>query len=128
MSHFSQLKTQIRDLSVLESALSDLGVPWQAGRQTLRGYQGSTATAEVVIPQDNGYDIGFRWNGSSYELVADMQFWQMPWSVESFLQKVTQKYALKAVLSASQDQGFSVAEQTQQADGSVRLVLQRWHG
>lgn len=128
MSHFSQLKTQIRDLSALKSALSDIGVPWQAGSQPLRGYQGSTVNAEVVIPQDNGYDIGFRWNGSSYELVADMQFWQMPWSVESFLQKVTQKYALKAVLSASQDQGFRVAEQTQQADGSVRLVLQRWHG
>ena len=128
MSHFSQLKTQIRDLSALKSALSDIGVPWQAGSQPLRGYQGSTVNAEVVIPQDNGYDIGFRWNGSSYELVADMQFWQMPWSVESFLQKVTQKYALKAVLSASQDQGFSVAEQIQQADGSVRLVLQRWHG
>jgi len=128
MSHFSQLKTQIRDLSALKSALSEIGVPWQAGSQTVRGYQGSTINAEVVIPQDNGYDIGFRWNGSCYELVADMQYWQMPWSVESFLQKVTQKYALKAVLAASQDQGFRVAEQTQQADGSVRLVLQRWHG
>jgi Protein of unknown function (DUF1257). len=128
MSHFSQLKTQIRDLSALKSALSEIGVPWQAGSQTVRGYQGNTINAEVVIPQDNGYDIGFRWNGSCYELVADMQYWQMPWSVESFLQKVTQKYALKAVLAASQDQGFRVAEQTQQADGSVRLVLQRWHG
>jgi len=128
MSHFSQLKTQIRDLSALQSALSDMGVPWQAGNQTVRGYQGSTIDAAVVIPQSNGYDIGFRWNGSSYELLADMQYWQMPWSVESFLQKVTQKYALKAVLGASQDQGFSVAEQTQQADGSIRLILQRWHG
>ncbi len=126
MSHFSQIKTQIRDLSALEAALSDMGVSWQSG--AVRGYQGATLNAEVVIPQSNGYDIGFRWNGSSYELVADMQYWQMPWSVESFLQKVTQRYALRAVLSASQEQGFGVAEQTQQADGSVRLVLQRWHG
>jgi len=128
MSHFSQLKTQIRDLTSLQSALTDLGVPWQADNQTVRGYQGNHTTAEVVIPQNNGYDIGFRWNGTSYELVADMQYWQMPWSVESFLQKVTQKYAVNAVLSASQEQGFSVAEQTQQADGSVKVVLQRWHG
>jgi hypothetical protein len=128
MSHFSQIKTQIRDRSALQSALSDMGVPWQSDNHTLRGYQGNTTHAEVVIPQDNGYDIGFRWNGSSYELVADMQYWQMPWSVESFLQKVTQRYALRAVLSTSQAQGFTVAEQTQQADGSVRLVLQRWHG
>jgi hypothetical protein len=128
MSHFSQLKTQIRDLASLQSALTELGVPWQSNQQTVRGYQGSSTSAEVVIPQNNGYDIGFRWNGSSFELVADMQYWQMPWSVESFLQKVTQKYAIQAVLSASQDEGFSVAEQTQQADGTVKLVLQRWHG
>lgn len=128
MSHFSQLKTQICDLTSLQSALTDLGVSWQSHNQTVRGYQGSSTTAQVVIDQNNGYDIGFCWNGSSYELVADMQYWQMPWSVESFLQKVTQKYAVNAVLNASQDQGFNVAEQTQQADGSVKLVLQRWHG
>ncbi|MFN3927254.1 MAG: DUF1257 domain-containing protein [Pseudanabaenaceae cyanobacterium] len=127
MSHFSQIKTQIKDLVSLQSALRDLGVSWQAGAH-LRGYEGNTVPAEVVIPQTNGYDIGFRWNGSTYELVADMQYWQMPWSVESFLQKVTQRYAINAVLSASQAEGFAVAEQTQQADGSVKLVLQRWHG
>lgn len=127
MSHFSQVKTQIRSLEPLQKALSDLGLTWESD-SSLRGYRGETAAAEVVIPQNNGYDVGFKWNGQEYELVADMQYWQQPWTVESFLQKVSQRYAIQAVMSESQNQGFSLTEQTQQQDGSVRLVLQRWHG
>jgi len=128
MSHFSQIKTQILSLEPLQKALTDLGVSWKSGESPLRGYRGETTTAEVVIQQDNGYDVGFKWNGSNYELVADMQYWQQPWTVESFLNKVSQGYAVQSVMAESQNQGFALAEQTQQADGSVRLVLQRWNG
>ncbi len=75
MSHFSQIKTQIRNLSSLKSALSDIGVEWKEGPCPVRGYQGQTQTAELAIEQNNGYDVGFKWNGSEYELVADLQFW-----------------------------------------------------
>jgi hypothetical protein len=128
MSHFSQIKTQIRNLTSLQSALSDLGIDWKSGPCAVRGYQGQTHTAELAIEQDNGYDIGFRWNGSEYELVADLQFWQQTGSVDRFLKKVTQRYAYHTVMTAGADQGFSVAEQQEQPDGSVRLVLQRWNG
>ncbi len=128
MSHFSQLKTQIRSLLPLQQALTDLGIAWKPGDAELRGYRGERATAEVVIPQENGCDIGFRWNGQAYELVADLQFWQQPWTVESFLQKVTHRYAINAVTSTSERMGFALTEQQVQADGSVRLVLQRWNG
>ena len=128
MSHFSQVKTQIRSLEPLQQALTELGVNWKSGNAPMRGYQGDTANAEVVIEQDNGYDIGFQWNGSEYALVSDMQFWQQPWTVESFLQKVTQRYAIATVMGESQSQGFDLAEQQVREDGSVRLVLQRWQG
>ncbi len=127
MSHFSQVKTQIRQLEPLEQALTDLGIKWKKG-ETLRGYQGATDRAEIVIPQDNGYDIGFRWNGKEYALVADMEFWQQPWTVESFLQKVTQRYAYQTVKAEGMKQGFTVAEESTLNNGAVRLVLQRWHG
>lgn len=128
MSHFSQVKTQIRSLKPLQTALTELGVDWKSGNAPMRGYQGNTTTAEVVIEQDNGYDVGFQWNGSEYALVSDMQFWQQPWTVESFLQKVTQRYAIATVMSESSDQGFALSEQQVREDGSVRLVLQRWNG
>ncbi len=128
MSHFSQVKTQIRSLEPLQTALTELGVDWKSGNTPMRGHEGSSTTAELVIEQSNGYDVGFQWNGSEYALVADMQFWQQPWTVESFLQKVTQRYAVATVISESSDQGFALSEQEVREDGSLRLVLQRWNG
>lgn len=126
MSHFSHLKTKIRNLTSLQSALTQLKVDWKSGPREVRGYRGQTHTAEVVVEQDNGYDIGFSWNGREYELVADLQFWQQNGSVERFLQKVTQQYAYQTVMSETAKQGFQVAEQQKNEDGSIRLVLQRW--
>ncbi|NJN32020.1 MAG: DUF1257 domain-containing protein [Synechococcales cyanobacterium RM1_1_8] len=128
MSHFSSIKTQIRDLNALQQALSDLQVDWKSGPHPVRGYQGDSRTAEVVIEQENGYDVGFGWNGQEYELVADLQYWQQPLTVNRFLSQVTQRYAINSVLSSTADQGFQVAEQVSNQDGTVRLVVQRWNG
>lgn len=126
MSHFSNIKTKIRNLSSLKASLSDLGIDWKAGSFSVRGYQGQTRNAEVIIEQDNNYDIGFSWNGEEYELVADLQYWKQPLTVDGFLQRVTQGYALHTVLNESSKQGFQVAEQQKNEDGSIRLVVQRW--
>jgi hypothetical protein len=126
MSHFSQIKTQIRNLPALESALTDLGVAWKKGPEPVRGYQGQTQTAELVVEQENGYGIGFSWNGQEYELVSDLDFWKQTWSVDRFLAKVTQRYAYHTVLETATSQGFQVAQEAQNSDGSIRLVVQRW--
>jgi hypothetical protein len=126
MSHFSNIKTKIRNLTSLKAALDDLGVDWKSGPSQVRGYQGQTLKAEVVVEQDNDYDIGFSWNGSEYELVADLQYWQQPLTVEGFLRQVTQRYAYHTVVNEAANQGFAVAEQQNNQDGSIRLVVQRW--
>jgi Protein of unknown function (DUF1257) len=126
MSHFSNIKTQIRNLASLQAALTGMGIDWKSGPRDVRGYQGQTRKAEVVIQQNNNYDIGFSWNGQEYELVADLQYWQQPLSVEGFLKNVTQRYAYHTVINESQVQGFEISEQQKNEDGSIRLVLQRW--
>lgn len=126
MSHFSQIKTQIRNLNSLEAALTDLGINWKSGSRPVRGYRGQTRNAELTIEQDNGYDIGFSWNGKEYELVADLQYWQQPLSVEGFLRRVTQRYAYHTVVNETARQGFQVAEHQQNEDGTIRLLVQRW--
>jgi len=126
MSHFSNIKTKIRNLTALKTSLSNLGIDWKEGPRTVRGYQGQTLTAEVVVEQANNYDIGFSWNGQEYELVADLQYWQQPLTVDGFLKQVTKGYALETILQESAKQGFQVAEQTNNQDGSIRLVVQRW--
>jgi hypothetical protein len=126
MSHFSQIKTQIRNLNSLQDALTELNINWKPGPQKVRGYRGQTRDAAIVIEQENGYDLGFSWNGKEYELVADLQYWQQNLSVEGFLSRVTQRYAYQTVLQETSRQGFQVAEQQQKQDGTIRLVVQRW--
>ena len=126
MSHFSQIKTQIRNLNSLQAALTDLGIDWKSGSKTVRGYRGQTRNAEITVEQDNGYDVGFSWNGKEYELVADLQYWQQSWSVEGFLRQVTQRYAYHTVVNETARQGFHIAEQKQNQDGSIRVLVQRW--
>ncbi|MEM1291974.1 MAG: DUF1257 domain-containing protein [Cyanobacteria bacterium P01_H01_bin.162] len=126
MSHFSHIKTRLRNLEVLQLALTDLDIEWQPGPAQVRGYQGQTCSVDLVIAQPNQHDIGFAWNGQEYALVSDLQFWQQPLSVDGFLQLITQRYAYHTVLQETAQQGFEVAEQQQREDGSIRLLVQRW--
>ena len=126
MSHFSQIKTQIRNLDSLQAALTELGIDWKPGPRMVRGYRGQTRNAEITIEQDNGYDVGFSWNGNEYELVADLQYWKQPLSVDGFLRRVTQRYAYQTIVKETAQQGFQIAEQQQNKDGSIRLLVQRW--
>jgi len=126
MSHFSNIKTKIRNLDSLKAALKDLKIDWKDSSGKVRGYKGQTHQAEVAIEQDNGYDFGFCWNGSEYELVADLQYWQQPLTVDGFLRQVTQRYAYHSVVESTAAQGFSITEQSNSEDGSIRLVVQRW--
>jgi hypothetical protein len=126
MSHFSQIKTKIRSLPALQSALTDLGLDWKSGPQPVMGYRGKTQTAALVVEQENGYGVGFSWTGQEYELVTDLDFWQQAWSVDRFLKMVTQRYAYHTVLSTTKAQGFQVAQEAKAEDGTIRLVVQRW--
>ncbi|MGF1459831.1 MAG: DUF1257 domain-containing protein [Leptolyngbyaceae cyanobacterium] len=128
MSHFSQIRTKIRNLTSLQAALTELCIDWKPGPLPVRGYQGAAETAEVVIEQTNGFDIGFRLNPETkdYELVADLQYWQQPLSVDGFVNQITQRYAFHTVLEATSDVGFQLSEQQTTEEGAIRLVLQRW--
>ena len=48
MSHFSTVKTELRDRESLLAALRDLGQEPSAGEQPVRGYRGQTVTADLA--------------------------------------------------------------------------------
>ena len=128
MSHFSTVKTQLRKREPLLQALNDLGYCPQEGERLVRGYRGQTVKAEVAVPMSEGGDIGFRWNESTqaYELVTDLDLWRQQIPVERFLSKLTQRYAVNTLLSATNEEGFEVAEEKNNLDGSIELVVTRW--
>lgn len=128
MSHFSTIKTELRDRQALVAALTALGHPPEPGPRQVRGYRGQQETAELVISQSGGGDLGFRLNpeSQSYELVTDLDLWALPVPPERFLSQLNQRYALEAILAASAAEGFQVAEQSQGLDGAIELVVTRW--
>ena len=128
MSHFSTVKTELRQLEPLVQALEDLGYSPEQGERPVRGYRGQTVTADLAVTMQDGGDLGFRWNDQSgaYELVTDLDLWKQTIPIERFLAKLTQRYAFNTVLSATSNEGFQVSEQRVTQDGSIELVVTRW--
>ena len=125
MSHFTHMKTYFKNLFYLEKALNRLNVNYKQKQTT--SSDSNLSTTNLIIPQSNGYDIEFRWNSKEYELVVDLSFWKQPYPVESFIDKVTQKYAGEVIIGESQKIGFQPVKYQQNSDGSNTLVLERWN-
>ena len=95
MSHFSRIKTKIKNKPELEEALLLLQYDVQEDQELkvtgAHGIKHETVTADLAI----GGDVGFRLNPmtNEYELVADLETWNQPIPVERFLDKVNQQYA-----------------------------------
>ena len=123
MSHFTTIKVQIKQGEVLLQVLKELGYQVEQNTQ-VRGYMGDKTNAEYVIKQSNGYDLGFRKNGESYELVAD--FWGAKINQQEFINNISQKYAHKTLMETIQTEGFNVEEEEVLADGTVRVLVGRW--
>lgn len=127
MSHFTKIKTKLYDRSTLEQSLKDLNIVWENETTTLRGLNNQNQTAEFVIRQANNHDIGFKWNGTEYELVTDLMFWSQPYSVNKFINQVNQRYAFNLITRVSEKQQFQFVESEHQQDGTVRLLLRKFN-
>lgn len=123
MSHFTTIKVQIRNGEMLHQVLNELGYKVECDRN-VRGYQGNTTQADYVIRQSNGYDLGFRRSGETYDLIAD--FWGAKINQQEFLNKISQKYAHRTLMKTALEQGFNVEEEEVLSDGTVRVVVGRW--
>ena len=126
MSHFTKIKTKLYNLETLKKSLSDLNIDWTVNNKEIRGYQNTKHDAELIILQDNKYDIGFKWNGSEYELVTDLMFWKQPYSVDKFLNQVNQRYAYNSIIEASEKQNFNYVKSQNLVNGTMRVVLRRY--
>ena len=123
MSHFTHMKTCFRNLNYLEKALSRLNIEYKEQEK----YITSGNNTSLVIPQSNGYDIEFVWNGQVYELVADVSFWEQSYPIETFIDKVSKQYAGEVIIGESQKMGFQPIKYQQNVDGSNTVILERWN-
>ena len=122
MSHLTYMTTRFQDLSYLKKALTKLNIVFDQ-----QNSHPELSQHNLVIPQANGHEIEFCWNGKEYELVVDLSFWNQPYPVQSFIDKVAQNYANENVIGEGQKVGFQVINAQKNSDGSNTLVLERWN-
>ena len=128
MSHFSTIKTQLKDAEPLIKALNSLGYIINQEEKFIKGYKGKFTAVDISMNLPGDTKVGFKWNNNSnaYELVTDLDLWKFELPVERFISKVTQMYAYETIISKTKEDGYQIVEQKNQNDGSIELVLTKW--
>ncbi|NIM17586.1 MAG: DUF1257 domain-containing protein [Candidatus Aminicenantes bacterium] len=133
MSHFSTLKTRLLSGPYLVKALKDLGyahVEVHETPQKLVGFFGfkTRKTAEIIIRKKHVTglmgDVGFKkGNTGSYDLLVIQEDQEK--LNDRWLGQLKQRYAYHVAMDTLINQGFFLAQESQEADQSIRLVLRR---
>ena len=128
MSHFSTIKTQLKEAEPLIKALDTLGYIINQEEKFVKGYRGKFTAVDISMNLPGDTKVGFKWdnNSSTYELVTDLDLWKFELPVERFISKVTQMYAYQTIISKTKEDGYQIVEQKNQNDGSIELVLTKW--
>ena len=125
MSHFSTIKTKIKNKPELIEALQLLQYEVQENQELINpiDHQHEKVKVDISI----GEDIGFRLNNNGeYELVADIQTWKDPVPPKRFVEKITQQYARMTVHNQVKEMGFKIEEEWEMDDNSIELTVTRW--
>ena len=129
MSHFTCIKTQIKDRPQLIEALEMMGHDVQENQALVitnphHAEDHPVVHAEVAISND----IGFRWNEETqtYDLYSDHDTWSLDVPAPRFVEKVTQQYARMTIHNTIKEEGFEVAEEWEMDDNSIELTVTRW--
>lgn len=131
MSHFSQLKTNLKNVTHLKEALKSLGYQIEEAEAgvEVRGFFGESRPADFKILTSTHYDIGFQLNAEgSYEVVGDWELLPKVSGIEeaSFLASVKREYAKISILETAKKNGFGITTQENEETGEVEIVVTQW--
>ena len=136
MSHFSTIRTKIKEKPQLLEALERIGerpnIPFSGMKVvelviTDPDHAEDHPTKEVDV--SIGVDSGFKWNQytETYEFIADKQTWNKNIPIERFLEKLTQQYARMVIHSSIEEKGFVVEEEWEMDDNTIELTAVKWN-
>lgn len=132
MSHFSQLKTSLKNERFLKEALKTLGYQIEEAPQgqqvEVRGFFGESTKADFKILTSSHYDIGFvKTEDGSFEVVGDWELLPKVSGIEqeSFMGALKKEYAKTSILETAKEQGYGVEYQENEA-GEIEIVVSQW--
>ena len=125
MSHFSTIKTKLKDRKALLQALMIMGHGVFVDEKLENPHDHEHKQWEVDIAV--GKDFGFRLNKEGvYELVADVETWNQDIPIERFLDKVSQQYAVEVISRETKKAGWDEESLEVNDKQEIELVVSRW--
>jgi hypothetical protein len=122
MSHFTTVKTQIKDITALRSACAELGLTVKQNAQA-RGYYENKTKGDFVIKLKGPYDIALnKQPDGSFGITADLWEGHVEKEVGEKYGKLLQLYGVHKATLEARKKGLSVVRRPQQ-NGSIKLVL-----
>jgi len=122
MSHFTTIKTQIKDIEALRSACKELGLALEQNTEA-RGFVENKTHGDYVIRLKGPYDIALNKQADgSYGLTADLWNGHVEQEVGNGYGKLLQLYAVHKAIREARRKGHLV-KRTQQKDGAIKLVI-----
>jgi hypothetical protein len=125
MSHFTTIQTQIRDLTALAEACSELGVALVPDADC-RGYAGITRKAPHVIRLKGPYDIAVepsKANDGTHGLTTDWWDGHVAREVGDNYGRLLQSYGVRKTEREARLRGLRTTRRVE-TDGSILLTLE----
>ena len=122
MSHFTEIKTQIKDITALRSACQEMGLALLQNAEA-RGYYQNKTKGEYVIQLKGPYDIALNQQpDGSFGITADLWNGHVEKEVGPGYGKLLQLYGVHKAMREAQKKGHLV-RRAQQQDGSIKLSI-----
>ena len=122
MSHFTTIKTQIKDVEALRSAVNELGLRLIPNTEA-RGYISNKTRGDYVIRLKGPYDIAVNQQpDGTYGLTTDWWDGHVEKEVGSNFGRLLQLYGVHKASMEARKKGWSVLRR-HQPNGSIKLVL-----
>jgi hypothetical protein len=125
MSHFTTIKTQVRDLVALREACADLGLELVADTPC-RGYADARRECSRTVRLKGPYDIAVDpspEDDGSHSLTADWWNGHVEREVGTGFGRLLQAYGVRKTLREARSRGLR-ATRSREADGSILLTLE----
>jgi hypothetical protein len=122
MSHFTTIKTQIKDIEALRSACAELKLTVLPNAEA-RGFVNQKQKGDFVIRLKGPYDIALnRQPDGSFGLTADFWDGHVERETGKGYGKLLQFYAVHKATREARRKGHLI-RRAQQKDGSIKLVI-----
>jgi hypothetical protein len=125
MSHFTTIKTEIRDPEILKRTLSDLKLKFQENGK-IPGHQGRTERVDIAVGAAGYSYFGFKKSQErgNYEIRGLVEYLRKD-EVKMIIKEVLQEYAYRKILHEARKRGFALIQEERLNAGSVKLVLRK---